>query len=125
MNNKRQYRSNQGRTPKQMKDSYRIVGLGFVGAILILFFLFLTSCAVNPLKNVDTSGLTYDGTDVYYNGELCAELSAIEVAYDDGKIVREATFVLVDSKFNERALSIIKFVHLRVSEYEVEVELKR
>jgi len=125
MNNKRQYRSNQGRPPKQMEGSYKIMGLGIVGMMLILFFLFLTSCAVNPLRDVDTSGLTYDGTDVYYNGELCAELSAVELAYDNGKIVREATFVLVDSKFNERAISIIKFVQSRKSEYEVEVELKR
>jgi len=84
-----------------------------------------TSCAVNPLKGVDTYGLTYDGTNVYYNDELCAELSAIEVAYDDGKIVKEATFVLVDSKYNDRALSIIKLVKEKRPSLEVEVELKK
>jgi len=84
-----------------------------------------TSCAVNPLNGVDTYGLTYDGTNVYYNDELCAELSAIEVAYDDGKIVREATFVLVDSKYNDRALSIIKLVKEKQPSLEVEVELKK
>lgn len=122
---KRQFRSNQGRTPEQTQASYKIMGVGLVGIIIAMFFVFLTSCAVNPLRDVDTSGLTYDGTDVYYNGELCAKLSAVEVAFDDGKIVREATFVLVDKKFNEQAISIIKFVQSRKSDYEVEVELKK
>jgi len=82
-----------------------------------------TSCAVNPLDGVDTYGLTYDGTNVYYNDQLCAELSAVEVAYDDGKIVREATFVLVDQRFNEQAISIIKFIREGNPSMEVEVEI--
>jgi len=92
---------------------------------LLFMSLLVTSCAVNPLKDVDTYGLTYDGTNVYYNDELCAELSAIEVAYDDGKIVKEATFVLVDSKYNDRAMSIIKLVKEKRPSLEVEVELKK
>ena len=83
-----------------------------------------TSCAVHPLKYVTTNGLTYDGTDVYYMGELCAQLSAIEVAYDDGKIVTEATFVLTNSEYNDMALSIIKLVQEKRPSIEVEVELK-
>jgi hypothetical protein len=58
-------------------------------------------------------------------GELCATLSAIEVAFDDGKIVKEATFVLVDSKYNEQALPIIKFIKSKSPSLEVEVELKK
>lgn len=121
---KRQYRSNQGRTPEQTQASYKIMGVGLVGIIIAMFFMFLTSCAVNPLRDVDTYGLTYDGTDVYCDGVRCAELSAVEIAYDNGKIVTEATFVLVDAKYNDRALSIIKFVRDRKPGYEVEVELK-
>ena len=83
-----------------------------------------TSCAVHPLKYVTTNGLTYDGTDVYYMGELRAQLSAIEVAYDDGKIVTEATFVLTNSEYNDMALSIIKLVQEKRPSIEVEVELK-
>ena len=79
---------------------------------------------VHPLKHVTTEGLTYDGTDIYYNGELCATLSAVEVAYDNGKIVREATFVLTSSEFNEMALPIIKLVQEKRPSIEVEVELK-
>ena len=83
-----------------------------------------TSCAVHPLKHITTDGLTYDGTDIYYNGKLCATLSAIEVAYDNGKIVREATFVLTSSEYNPIALKIIKLVTKNRPDLEVEVELK-
>ena len=93
--------------------------------VILILALALTSCAVNPLKSVSTDGLTYEGTNVYYYGELCATLSAIEVAYDDGKIVREATFGLESSIFNDKALSIIKLVQSKNPSIEVEVELKK
>ena len=92
---------------------------------LILLSLLVTSCAIDPLKGVDTYGLTYDGTNVYFQEELCAELSALEIAYDGGKIVKEATFVLVDSKYNDQAISIIKLVKEKRPSLEVEVELKK
>src|SRR5210317_1633454 len=95
---------------------------------LILFLvvgIITTSCAIDPLKGADTYGLTYDGTNVYFHEELCAELSALEIAYDDGKIVKEATFVLVDSKYNDQAISIIKLVKEKRPSLEVEVELKK
>lgn len=90
----------------------------------LIVTIFTTSCSVNPLKHITTDGLAYDGTDIYYNGKLCATLSAIEVAYDNGKIVREATFVLTSSEFNEMALPIIKLVQEKRPSIEVEVELK-
>ena len=57
---------------------------------------------------------------------MAAELGAIEIAYDNGKLVKEATFVLTSSKYNEIAISIIKFVteHKQSEDWEVEVELK-
>lgn len=90
---------------------------------LILLFLFLLTVGCSPLANISTQGLTYDGTDVYYNGELCAKFSAIELAYDNGKIVREATFLIVSSKFNQQALAIIKLVSTKNPNLEVEVQL--
>lgn len=92
--------------------------------LLLILILSITSCAVNPLKNISTEGLTYSDENIYHNGELCATLSAIEIAYDGGKIVREATFVLTNSKFNDKALSIIKLVKNAQPSMEVEVELK-
>ncbi len=90
---------------------------------LILLFLFLLTVGCSPLANISTQGLTYDGTDVYYNGELCAKFSAIELAYDNGKIVREATFLIVSSDYNEQALAIIKLVSSKNPKLEVEVQL--
>ena len=74
---------------------------------LILLVLVLITVGCSPLANISTQGLTYDGTDVYYNGELCAKFSAIELAYDNGKIVREATFLIVSSDYNEQVLAAL------------------
>ena len=84
----------------------------------------IVSCAPNPFKNISTDGFTYKETHIYYMGELCATLSAVELAYDDGKIVKEATFVLTDSKFNDKALHIIKLAKSAKPSMEFEVELK-
>jgi hypothetical protein len=87
--------------------------------------LFLSSCAVNPLVNVSTEDFSYQGTDIYYKGELCAQMGALEVAYDDGKVVREVTYIVTDEKFNEVAMGILKYVRERRPSWEVEVELKK
>lgn len=90
---------------------------------LLLVFLILFTFSCNPLLNVSTQGLSYDGTDVYFNGELCAKFSAIELAYDNKKIVREVTFLIVNPKFNDQALPILKLVASKNPNIEVEVQL--
>ena len=45
-------------------------------------------------KDIVQEGLTYENASVYYNGKLAATLGSVEVAYDDGKLIREATFIL-------------------------------
>ena len=87
--------------------------------------LFLSSCAVSPLRNISVEGLTHQGTDIYYKGELCAQMAALEVAYDNGKIVREATYIVTDEKFNEVAMGILRYVRDRRPSWEVEVEIKK
>ena len=84
----------------------------------------MVSCS--PLRSLSTEGLTYEGTNIYYNEELAATLSAVEVAYDNKKIVYEATFILTSEKFNPIAINIIKFAseHHRDKNWEIEVELK-
>lgn len=99
----------------------------------ILTFILLTTlfigCSTNhrtqrQFKYVSTEGLTYDGTDIYYNDELCATMSAVELSYDNGEIVKEITFIIISSKFNEQALPIIKLIQSKSPSLEVEVELK-
>ena len=90
--------------------------------------IIVTSCGVsnkNLLKNVSTEGLSYQGTDIYYQGELCAQMGALEVAYDDGKVVREVTYIVTDEKFNDHAMAILKYIRERKPSWEVEVELKK
>lgn len=85
----------------------------------------LFSCATpEPLKNVSIEGFSYVGTDIYYLGELCAHMGAIEVAYDDGKIVKEVTYIVTDQKFDSVAMGILKYIRQRKPSWEVEVELK-
>jgi hypothetical protein len=91
--------------------------------------ILLASCSpkgINVLNSYSTEGLTYENTSVFYNGVLAAELSSIEVAFDDGKLVQEATFVLTSSEFNEIAVNIIKLIHDKKADpnWEIEVELK-
>ena len=103
-----------------------------INKFLIIALVFFTTigCSVyrynKTFEDYTCDGLTYEGSNVYYNGELAAELGAIEIAYDNGKIVREATFVLTSSKYNEIAINIIKFVteHKRNEDWDVEVESK-
>ncbi|MFM7747269.1 MAG: hypothetical protein ACKO7X_05050 [Bacteroidota bacterium] len=52
-------------------------------------------------------------------------MTALEIAYDHGKIVRECTFVIVDEKFDAYALGIIKLMREKKPHWEVEVELKK
>ena len=91
--------------------------------------MILVSCSpnsANVLNGYSTEGLTYENTSVFYNGVLAAELSSVEVAFDDGKLVQEATFVLTSSEFNEIAVNIIKLIHEKKEDpnWEIEVELK-
>ena len=93
-----------------------------------LFILSITigmqACTPPVLRRTSIEGLSYKGTDIYYQNELCARMTALEIAYDHGKIVRECTFVIVDQKFDAYALGIIKLMREKKPEWEVEVELK-
>ncbi len=90
--------------------------------IVILGLVSLISCS--ELRNVSTDGLTYDNGNVYHKGDLVAKLSGVEVAYDNHKLVTEATFVLTSANYNHLAYGIIKFVTNRNPKWEVEVEIK-
>lgn len=71
--------------------------LKFSATILLLSsLLILNACMPAVLRHTSTEGLSYQGTDIYYQNELCARMTALEIAYDHGKIVRECTFVIVD-----------------------------
>lgn len=95
--------------------------------ILILFLLFsINSCGVErQLSNISTDGISHEGTDIYYKGEMMATMSSLEIALDGKKIVREVTFIIQDEKFDHLAIPIIKYVKTKRPYWEIEVELKR
>lgn len=90
--------------------------------LALLLLLTASSCSVTKMYHVDTSHLSFRGTDIYYDGKLCAKLKGVEIAYDDKKIVREMTYVLTNVMYDQYALNIIAFVHEHKPTYEVEVE---
>ena len=90
--------------------------------ITLLALVTLSSCS--ELKNVSTDGLTYENGNIYHKGDIIAKLSGVEVAYDNRKLVTEATFKLTSSNYNHFAYGIIKLVTDKNPKWEVEVEIE-
>lgn len=93
--------------------------------IALFLLISLSSCAPMVLKDVSTEGFFHIGTDVYYKDELCAKMTSLEIAYDNKKIVRECTLIIVDEKFDRYALNIIKYMRSKAPHWEIEVEMKK
>lgn len=91
--------------------------------ILIVTTFIVMGCASNPLRNISTDKFSFQGTDIYYDGKLMAVMGNIEIAYDDGKIVREVTYRLVNDEHNEHVLGLIKYFRLRHPSWEIEVDV--
>lgn len=86
-----------------------------------LLLVLLVSCSSYKSSIV---GLSYEGPNIYYKGEMCARLSAIEMALDNGKIVKEATYSIEDPKFNHLAMPIISYIRKQKKGWEVEIDFK-
>jgi len=90
--------------------------------ITLLALVTLASCS--ELRHVTSDGLTYENGNIYHNGDVIAKLSGVEVAYDNRKLVTEATFKLTSSNYNHFAYGIIKLVTDKNPKWEVEVEIE-
>jgi len=91
--------------------------------LIILFTLVITITSCSELRHISSDGLTYENGSVYYKGIVVAKLSGVEVAYDNRKLVTEATFKLTSSEYNHLAYGIIKLVSDKNPKWEVEVEI--
>lgn len=89
--------------------------------IALFALLAITSCS--ELRHVSSEGLTYENGNIYYKSNVIAKLSGVEVAYDNRKLVTEATFKLTSSEYNHFAYGIIKLVTNKNPKWEVEVEI--
>jgi hypothetical protein len=88
--------------------------------LLLLCLLAITSC--NPLRRVNTDGFTHYNEYIIYKQDTVAKLTNIEYSLDNGKLVREATFKLLDMKYGNRGRAIIAFVHNTHKDWEVELD---
>jgi hypothetical protein len=91
---------------------------------LIMLFVLVSLTSCSELRHVSSDGLTYENGNVYHKGNLVAKLSGVEVAYDNRKLVTEATFTLTSAEYNHLAYGIIKLITNRNPKWEVEVEIK-
>ncbi len=97
--------------------------MGLKHIILVLALSGCTTYHINKHKGLDFDQV---GKAIYFKGEKAAELKAIELSYDDGKLVYEATFVLTSSKYNDYAIEIIKVARDQkaMKNWDIEVELQ-
>ena len=93
---------------------------------IVILMVTLSSCGVAyDLKDLSTEGLVYHNEIIYHNDKPIVRLGATEISLDNGKIVKEVTFILTDAYYNGYALNIIKFMRQHCNQMEIEVELKR
>jgi len=92
-----------------------------------LWTLLLTSCSqYKKIHKYHLENFKHVGRTITLNNEIVAELKAIELSYDGGKLVYEATFELLSSKYNPYAIDIIKVArsHPKMKDWDIEVELQ-
>lgn len=89
---------------------------------LILLFLMLGIVSCDPLRKVSTDGYHFEKEYVMYHSDTVAKLSNIEYSLDNGKLVKEATFKLVDMSYGDKGKSIIAFIHKKHKDWEVELD---
>jgi len=87
---------------------------------LLFFLLAIVSC--NPLRRVNTQGFTHYKEYIIYKQDTVAKLTNIEYSLDNGKLVKEATFKLLDMKYGDKGIAIIAFVHNTHRDWEVELD---
>ena len=99
-----------------------------MGVKYIVIALLFTSGSISSkvLEKYNTEDFSYVGRTITRDDEIVAKLKAIELSYDEGKLVYEATFELVHSKYNPYALNVIKIAreHPKMKDWDIEVELK-
>lgn len=88
--------------------------------VILLLVSGLISC--DPLRKVSTDGYHFEKEYVMYQSDTVAKLSNIEYSLDNGKLVKEATFKLLDMKYGDKSKNIIAFIHSSHKDWEVELD---
>lgn len=92
---------------------------------LSLLLVLLVGCISqkNGLEQYQTEGYIFDQQHVIYGQDTIARLSSFELAYDNGKLVYEVTFIILKLDYNDRAGDIIKVMHERKPDWDIEVQI--
>lgn len=89
---------------------------------LLILFCLLAIVSCNPLRRVNTDGFTHYNEYIIYKQDTVAMLTNIEYSLDNGKLVKEATFKLLNMRYGEKGRAIIAFVHNTHKDWEVELD---
>lgn len=89
---------------------------------LLLLFGLLGVVSCNPLRRVNTDGFSHHNEYILYKQDTVAKLTNIEYSLDNGKLVKEATFKLLNMQYGEKGRAIIAYVHNTHRDWEVEVD---
>lgn len=73
----RQYRSNQGRSPRQMENNYKIMGWSMLGFIITLLFLFISNLASGQSLTLSLDG-GGGGDGLIVNSTLNGEIPIVK-----------------------------------------------
>jgi uncharacterized protein YcfL len=93
---------------------------------IILALLLTVGCKSTHGFQYIEDKLTYANEMFYHNGEVVAKLASIEVLFNEQEEIRhKITFVLTNEAQNDHAIEIIKIMHEKNSNWEIEVKLKR
>jgi hypothetical protein len=87
-----------------------------------LLFLLLGIISCNPLRKVSTEGFTHHNEYIIYKQDTVAKLTNIEYSLDNGKLVKEATFKLLDMKHGDKGRSILRFVNKSHKGWDIELD---
>ena len=93
--------------------------------ILLLSTTFAYSQRIESFDSgkYDPDKFVFANRIVFYEGDTIAHLVSIELAYDDNRIVSEVTFRLHNRNSYEAAIGLIKSMHARKPNWDVEVQI--
>lgn len=92
--------------------------------IALTVLTMMMSCGI-PKDYYPAYKFEHRGEQIWFENQMVAQLIAVELSYDNGRIVREYTFKLSGPQFNHLAVDMIKFIRLHDQKAEIEIELGR
>lgn len=95
---------------------------------LNLKYVFLTVIVTGilgcyPLRNFNIDDFTGYKHTIYYKNQEMARLTNIEYSLDNGKLVKEMTWRLVNQNNPDKIKNLIAYIHNKHKGWEIEIDL--